>query len=175
MGIVTWLYYKTVWKNAQVGLTKSSSQHWLQKPQLTAGALSNHKQGVVFAKGIKTRCSHHLHLRDLNPSMCHCTKFESAPSSFGNTVRVRDRVRQELLILLRSLTLSLCFDESWWSKPILEALISETAHMLQAEQQMLCTSQARVCEGCCFEEAITYAHSCCGDEQGLGLLWHCAS
>lgn len=155
MGIVIWLYYITVWKNAWVQLINSSSQWWLQKPQLTAGVFSNHIQGVVIAKGTKTRCSHHLHFRwILYPSMWPSTKSESSPSSFGSIVRVWDRVRQELLTLLRSLTLSLCFDEPRWSQPISEALISEMAHMLQAEQQMLCTSQAQVCEGCCFEEQL---------------------
>lgn len=53
VGTVIWLYYKTDWKNAQIGVTSTSSQRWLQKPQLTARVLSNHIQGVVFVKGIK--------------------------------------------------------------------------------------------------------------------------
>lgn len=44
---------KQTGKNAQIRLTGTSSQQWLQKLQLTAWALSNHIQGVLFLKGIK--------------------------------------------------------------------------------------------------------------------------
>lgn len=53
VGTAIWLCYKTDWKKAQIRLTGNSSQQWLQKLQLTAWALSNHIQGVLFLKRIK--------------------------------------------------------------------------------------------------------------------------
>lgn len=98
VGTVIWLYYKTDWKNAWIGLTSTSSQRWLQKPSSQHEPSLATSRGLYLWKGSKTRqnrCSHHLHFRwILNPSIWHCVKFPFFPSSLGSTVRVWDRVRQ---------------------------------------------------------------------------------